>query len=204
MENRVAAFQNWEAICLFVSFSSIGSNFLLDKAGNVNLSWDQTFFRVYLFRLFFKYNLYRYNSLVAQSDSDKLVNHRDQFEEFLNQYNISHISFNFLPNLIFDKTGNALDLRSEIETFRERIRNLSTAIQEQKQAKTNLLLQAVTALSGLGFLVDINTYLHQIQEFTHLSMLAVYVLLVLILLLAGFGIYYYLEPQKVKKWFARK
>ena len=29
---------------------------------------------------------------------------RDQFEKFLNKYNISHISFNFLGNELFNKT----------------------------------------------------------------------------------------------------
>ncbi len=204
LQNRVAAFKNWEALCLFDGFCAIGHKFLLDRDGLLKKDWDETYFRIYLFRLFFKYNLYRYSTLVSKEDSDKAVEYRDQFEDFLNHYNISHISFNFLPNMIFEKVGNALQLQSEVDMFRERIRNLSTAIQEQKQAKTNMLLQAVTALSGLGFLVDINSYLHQIQKFTHLSMLGIYLLLGSILLVVGFGIYYYLEPKKVKKWFAHK
>jgi hypothetical protein len=204
MENRVAAYQNWEAICLFDSFSCIGSNFLLDKEGNVNLSWDQTYFRIYLFRLFFKYNLYRYNSLVAQSDSDKLIKHRDQFDEFLNKYNISHISFNFLPNLIFDKTGSALDLRAELEMFRERIRNLSTAIQEKKQAKTNFLLQLVTGLSGLSVVSDLPGIVGQILKFTHWSKTEFSIYVSILVAILGLGVLYNLKPEIFKKWFARQ
>jgi hypothetical protein len=204
MENRVAAYQNWEAICLFDSFSCIGSNFLLDKEGNVNLSWDQTYFRIYLFRLFFKYNLYRYNSLVAQSDSDKLIKHRDQFDEFLNKYNISHISFNFLPNLIFDKTGSALDLRAELEMFRERIRNLSTAIQEKKQAKTNFLLQLVTGLSGLSVVSDLPGIVGQILKLTHWSKTEFLIYVSILVAILGLGVLYYLKPEIFKKWFARQ
>jgi hypothetical protein len=204
MENRVAAYQNWEAICLFDSFSCIGSNFLLDKEGNVNLSWDQTYFRIYLFRLFFKYNLYRYNSLVAQSDSDKLIKHRDQFDEFLNKYNISHISFNFLPNLIFDKTGSALDLRAELEMFRERIRNLSTAIQEKKQAKTNFLLQLVTGLSGLSVVSDLPGIVGQILKLTHWSKTEFSIYVSILVAILGLGVLYNLKPEIFKKWFARQ
>lgn len=204
MQNRVAAYQNWEAICLFDSFSCIGTNFLLDRAGGVSPSWDETYFRIYLFRLFFKYNLYRYNSLVADSDSDKLVKYRDQFEEFLNQYNISHISFNFLPNLIFEKTGSALDLRAEIEMFRERIKNLSSAIQEKKQAKTNFLLQLVTGLSGLSVLSDLPSILDQVLTFTHWTKMELSVYVILLLFIMGFGVFYYLKPEQVKKWFDRK
>ena len=204
MENRVAAYQNWEAICLFDSFSCIGSSFLLDRDGNINASWDQTYFRIYLFRLFFKYNLYRYNSLVTQSDADKLVRYRDQFEDFLNRYNISHISFNFLPNLIFDKTGNALDLRAEIETFRQRIRNLSAAIQEKKQARTNLLLQLVTGLSGLSVLSDLPAIIDQILKFTHWTRTEFSLYAIILLIVIGLGVLYYLKPEVVKKWFIRK
>jgi hypothetical protein len=204
MQNRVAAYQNWEAICLFDSFSCIGTNFLLDKTGGVSPSWDQTYFRIYLFRLFFKYNLYRYNSLVAASDSDKLVKHRNQFEEFLNQYNISHISFNFLPNLIFEKTGSALDLRAEVEMFRERIKNLSSAIQEKKQAKTNILLQLVTGLSGLSVLSDLPGIVDQVLRFTHWTKTELSVYVILLIAILGFGLFYYLKPEQVKKWFVRK
>jgi len=204
MENRVAAYQNWEAICFFDSFSCIGSSFLLDRDGNVNPTWDQTYFRIYLFRLFFKYNLYRYNSLIARSDSDKLVKYRDQFEDFLNNYNISHISFNFLPNLIFDKTGIALDLKAEIEMFRERIKNLSTAIQEKKQAKTNFLLQLVTGLSGLSVVSDLPSIIDQILKFTHWTKSELSIYTLILFLIASVAVIYYLNPEKFKKWFAPK
>jgi hypothetical protein len=211
MQNRVAAFKNWEAISLFDGFCAVGTDFLLDNQGLLKKDWDITYFRLYLFRLFFKYNLYRYSTLIANAESDTTVQYRDQFEHFLNHYHISHISFNFLPNLIFEKIGNALDLKAEVEMFRERIRNLTTTIQEQKQAKTNKLLQAVTTLSFLGIIVDINDFLqliysslHQLQKYTHLAMTSIYLILLPLVLLSGIGIYYYLEPSKVKKWFARK
>ena len=204
MQNRVAAFKNWEAICLFDGFCVIGEKYLSDDKGAIKKEWDETYFRVYLFRLFFKYNLYRYSTLIANAESDKTVKYRDQFEDFLNQYNISHISFNFLPNLIFDKTGNALDLRSEVEMFRERIRNLSTAIQEKKQAKTNFLLQLVTGLSGLSVVSDLPGIIDQILKFTHWTKIELSIYVVLLLVVLGFGILYYLKPELVKKWFARK
>jgi hypothetical protein len=204
MKNRVAAFKNWEAIALFDGFCALGTGFLLDHKGEIKKDWDITYFRLYLFRLFFKYNLYRFSTLISNAEQDQTVEYRDQFEDFLNHYNISHISFNFLPNLIFDKMGNALELEREVEMFRERIKNLSSAIQEAKQAKTNKILQLVTALSGLGVLADINNYLQQFQEFTNITMFKIYMILVFILITAATGVYYYLEPEKFKKWFARK
>ena len=204
LQNRISVFKNWEALCLFDGFCAIGQNFLLDKNGKLKKDWDLTYSRIYIFRLFFKYNLYRYSSLITKVDADNVIKFRDQFEFFLNKYHISHISVNFLPNIIFEKVGHALDVQLEVDMFRERIRNLSQAIQEQKQAKTNFLLQTVTTISGLGFLVDIQEYLQQLKEYTNLSMSSVYLLLGSTLIVGFLSIFYYLEPKKFINWFRRK
>ena len=109
-----------------------------------------------------------------------------------------------MPNLIFDKTGNALDLRAEIETFRQRIRNLSAAIQEKKQARTNLLLQLVTGLSGLSVLSDLPAIIDQILKFTHWTRTEFSLYAIFLLIVIGLGVLYYLKPEVVKKWFIRK
>ena len=62
MTNRIAVFTNWEAVCLFDSFCCIGDKNLNEPGSISYISWDYTYFRIYLYRLFFKYNLYRYNS----------------------------------------------------------------------------------------------------------------------------------------------
>ena len=140
MTNRIAVFTNWEAVCLFDSFCCIGDKNLNEPGSISYISWDYTYFRIYLYRLFFKYNLYRYNSMINETDAKKILL-RDQFESFLNKYNIGHISFNFLGNELFNKTGHALELDKELITFRERINNLSKVLQEERESKTNNLLQ---------------------------------------------------------------
>ena len=88
--------------------------------------------------------------------------------------------------------------------FRERIRNLSTAIQEKKQAKTNFLLQLVTGLSGLSVLSDLPGIVDQVLKFTHWTRTELSVYVILLLVVLGFGVFYYLKPEQVKKWFVRK
>jgi len=88
--------------------------------------------------------------------------------------------------------------------FRERIKNLSTAIQEKKQAKTNFLLQLVTGLSGLSVLSDLPSIIDQILKFTHWtkSELSIYSLTLFVIVCVG--VIYYLNPERFKKWFALK
>jgi hypothetical protein len=193
MKSKVSYFNNWEALCLFDSFTAVGSGFLNNKI-NIN-TWSYTYFRIYLFQLFLKYNLYRYNSDL-HGDTVKL---RNQFEKFLNNYNLSHISFNFLPNEIFNKIGEALHLDEELETFQSRINRISTSIQEEKQSRTNALLQFVSVLGGLGSVQPVFDGLTLAQKYLGWSDGVFYTLLVLILLGIALGVLAFLMPELVKK-----
>jgi len=193
MKSKVSYFNNWEALCLFDSFTAIGSKFLSSQ-GNID-TWSYTYFRIYLFQLFFKYNLYRYNSDLH----DNTVKLRNQFEKFLNNYNLSHISFNFLPNEMFNKIGEALHLDEELNTFQNRINRISSAIQEEKQSRTNALLQFVSVLGGLGSVKPVFDGLSLAQKYLGWSNLVFYTLLVLILLSIGLGLLAFLMPELVKK-----
>ena len=193
MKNKVSYFNNWEALCLFDSFTAVGSR-ILSTSSNIN-TWSYTYFRIYLFQLFFKYNLYRYNSDLH----DNTVKLRNQFEKFLNNYNLSHISFNFLPNEIFNKIGEALHLDEELNTFQSRINRISSAIQEEKQSRTNALLQFVSVLGGLGSVMPVFDGLSLAQKYLGWSNGVFYTLLVLILLSLGLVVLAFLMPEQVKK-----
>jgi hypothetical protein len=136
--------------------------------------------------------------------SEDTVNYRDQFESFLNKYNISHISFNFLGNELFKKTGEALELDNELKTFRERINNLSATIQETRQRKTNILLGLVTALSGVQYVGPGYDILKNIKEKLEWNDFVFFMVIGLLVLIIGAGIFYYLFPEKIKKWLFRK
>lgn len=199
MKNKISIFNNWEALCLFDSFTCVGNNVLIGQKVEEEFfkksNWEYIYFRVYLFRLFFKYNLYRYNSDLH----DNTIKLRNQFEQFLNQYNLSHISFNFLPNEIFNKIGVALHLDEELNTFQTRINRISTAIQEEKQSRTNALLQFVSVLGGLGSVQPVFNGLSLAKQYLGWSNLVFYTLLILILLGIGLGLLAFLMPELVKK-----
>jgi len=193
MKNKISIFNNWESLCLFDSFTTIGNGILINAGQKI--TWEDSYFRIYLFRLFFKYNLYRYNSDLH----DNTVKLRNQFEKFLNNYNLSHISFNFLPNEMFNKIGEALHLDEELNTFQSRINRISSAIQEEKQSRTNSLLQFVSVLGGLGSVQPVFDGLSLAQKYLGWSNGVFYTLLVLILLGIALGVLAFLMPELVKK-----
>jgi hypothetical protein len=203
IDNKIALFKNWDAVCLFDSFCCIGEN----NIGQIDTisykSWDYTYFRIYLYRLFFKYNLYRYNSMINDTNI-KTSKLRDQFEEFLNKYNISHISFNFLGNELFNKTGKALELEQELTTFRERINNISQSLQEQRESKTNNLLQLVTLIGGISSISPFIDITIKFEKYLNWNPIIFYGLIsLIIIILIGF-IIYYIFPELFKKIWKKK
>ena len=188
-------FQKWEALCLFDSFTGMGNGKILENAYS---SWDETYFKIYLYRLFFKYNLYKYNSEIFE-DKHSATKVRDQFVDFLNRYEISHISFNFLPNEIYAKIGKALELDVELEKFKTRINNLSNKIQEDRESKTNILLQIVTVLGGISSVGPILAGLEHFKQQIGFSSLVFYAIATLLVLLVGIGVLYFIVPHELKK-----
>jgi hypothetical protein len=202
MKNKMSVFNNWDTLSLFDSFTCVGTN-VIDQPWKRS-TWDYTYFRIYLYRLFFKYNLFRYNSELY----NKTTKLRDQFEGFLNDYNISHISYNFLPNDMYEKIGNALNLKDEVDFFQQRINRISTAIQEEKQSRTNTLLQVVTVLGGISSVQPVLDGIESARGYMHFSGLLFYSLLALLLMIVGYFILNFLMPdemkqfrQKLSKWF---
>ena len=194
---KISPFNNWEALCLFDSFTCIGDE-QLNNAGSF-MTWDYTYFRIYLYRLFFKYNLYKYNSSI-QEEPVKL---RTLFETFLNDYNFNRISYNFLANEIYIKAGEALEIDIELLAFQARLNHLTNLIQEKRETKTNNLLQLVTVLGGISSVQPVLGILDHFKKYLGWSSYQFYSSIIVLLLLCGVGILFYLMPDLLQKLITR-
>ena len=141
--------------------------------------------------------------MINEEDA-KTIQLRDQFESFLNNYNIGHISFNFLGNELFNKTGEALELEKELNTFSERINNLSKQLQEERESKTNNLLQIVTVLSGLSSIAPAIDVINQAEQYLQWPPIIYYGLVSIITLTIISGIIYYIFPELFKKLWKKR
>jgi hypothetical protein len=141
--------------------------------------------------------------MINEADAKKILL-RDHFESFLNKYNIGHISFNFLGNELFNKTGHALELDKELITFRERINNFSKVLQEERESKTNNLLQIVTVLSGLSSVAPAIDMINQAEQYLQWPRIIYYGLVSIITLTIISGIIYYIFPELFKKLWKKR
>ncbi len=151
IQKRVSAFENWDALALLDSFTAVGTKMLGDRERpnkGAFATWGLTYFRLYAFNLFLKYALHYYASRILDESA---VGLRTRFETFLSRYDVGRVSFNFLPELLFDAIRESLALDDELARFRKRIATLSDRIREDQAARTNKLLGLV---SGVGTLAS--------------------------------------------------
>lgn len=205
LENKITVFNNYDILPLFDSFTVVGNNILTaDKNAFQNTTWSDLYFRIFIHNLYIKYNLFRFNTDMIE-DSVKV---RDQFEAFLNNYNLSHISYNFLPNTIYQEHRKSLDIDAELSKFQHRINRISQAIQEEKQSRSNLLLGVVGFFTSISSISPILSFVDNIKEKSGLHPILFYVLLVLSVIIVCLPILIYMFPDKYnkmkRKWKAKK
>jgi hypothetical protein len=209
LKNKISVFSNYTILPLFDSFTVIGNNIIENDFNSYKRkTWSQSYFRIVLFNLFIKYNLFRYNSKL-QGDSDTgEVELRDKFENFLNTYNFSHISYNFLPNLIFQNHKESLDIENELKLFQKRINRISQSIQEEQQKRSNVLLAIVGVVTSIGSVQPVFDFLESSRVNLNCNMYLFYFLVLLLLVVCSIPILIYAFPQNYKrlnyKWSSKR
>lgn len=153
MENHsISVFKNWKALALNDTFTRISINF----PDNFH-TWTNDYFNIYIYCLYLKFNLFLINSEL----SDITIIHkktqavRDRFLEFINDYNLSHISYRFLPNLLMHKVSGALDIQSELDKMELKVSRLNTVMQEKRDKTLNRVLITITIINVFGVIYDL-------------------------------------------------
>jgi hypothetical protein len=183
-KNTISVFNNWEGLALLDSFTVVG-NKILDTTYKKE-AYTRVYHGIYLYCLFLKYNLFKYNFEIKDLDEDR----RSNFQDFLAKYYYNYISYNFLPTEIFNKVKTALDIENEINLLNEKIVAIGLKIQEEQQARTNVILGIVMVLSTLASIQQIQSYIVLTQKWLGLNdeeTISIVIILVLGILFFVFG-----------------
>ena len=198
LEDKISAFNNFAMLPLFDTFTTVGYGILSSESQFS--TYEQTYFRIYLFNLFIKYNLYRYNNEMRLDT----VKTRDKFEKFLNEYNINPVAYNFLPNLIFEKHRKTMHIEEELKKFEERINRISQSIQEDQQNRMSTLLGIVGLVSSIGSVEPAVELMESVRVNISWGMGLFYSVVFIFTLIIAFPILSYLFPEKkkqlIRKW----
>jgi hypothetical protein len=206
MENTISVFNNYKALALLDSFTVIGHD-VYPSVTNSTLSdsdltqihidrnvYDRIYFSMYIFNLYVKYTVFRYNATFKGDE----VRKRDEFENFMNQYNLKHISFNFLPNIFFAKMRAAMMIEDEIAHFESRIQKFANKIQEDESKRQAMLLTIISGLTSISAIQPVIDVLSTINNYLQWPIALFYGLTTLLLLLISIPVLAFIFPSHFK------
>ena len=187
--NKLSVFKNWSAIALFDTFTRISINH-----DDLFKSWEYDFFQIYIHTLHIKFFMYLTNTRVSDvtSITKETEEIRDDFIEFVNDYNQSHISYKFLPDLIQDKLLNALEIESEVNMMETKIARINEHAQEIREKRMNLVLLVITFLGVFSMIYDVSSWFVDMgvdRSIVYPRLSIVVVLTVLVLITVTFRVF---------------
>ena len=72
-----------------------------------------------------------------------------EFLEFYNKYYFKKISYNFLPNIIFQETSEALEIDEDLNFLEKKLETFATQYNEKQQKQQEFLLLIISVLALL-------------------------------------------------------
>ncbi len=196
MDNfQFSAFKNWRGMSLLDTFVIVGNNILTYDFQIT--TFRENYFLIYVHNLFIKYDLFKFNTSI----SDFKVDLRPELRDFLNIYNLTFISYNFLPTMINLKLRASLDIEHEVEALTKRIQEIGAVVEEKSQEKTNLLLGLVSFVASLSAIEPFWEYSVKIQQFFQFPDYAAYLIIIgSAVSILGFVFY---MPEKIKNFISQ-
>ena len=197
-KNSISIFNNWEGLALLDTYTVVG-NKILDTNWKKD-TYSTIYHGIYLYCLFIKYNLFKYNFEIADLDEDR----RSNFQDFLAKYYFNYISYNFLPTEIYNKIRTSLDIEKELKLLNEKIVAVGQKIQEEQQDRTNKILGIVTVLTSVSSVQPVYDYLIEGQKMLGWSAEIYWITTISIVLVLGAGVGFYVFGKNILKWIKKR
>jgi hypothetical protein len=196
--NTISIYNNWEALALLDTFTIVG-NGILEK-DYMHDTYHKVYHIIYLYCLFIKYSLSKFNFEVTDLDEDR----RKYFQDFISKYYYNYISYNFLPMELFNKIKVALDIDKERTQLTQQIVAVGQKIQEEQQDRTNKILGIVTVLTSLSSMQSVYDFLLTVQQWLGWSTEIYWTIAIMLTLVIGGGIGFYVFGNTILKWFKKR
>jgi len=151
--NVIHVFNNWKAICLFDSLVRISVN--LKEADKHNL-WETDYYNIYVFTSFIRFYLYKTNTRLSllSHNVGKSAHLRNEFISFMHDFDLTQISYKFLPNIIYKNLLYSMEIKDELQRMEQKLKLIDTAVRENQNHKTESFLKLIAFFTLFSILFD--------------------------------------------------
>lgn len=192
--HRISVFDNWTGMSLFDTVT------LIQRGPVYNYNWEFRYFRIlYVHSLFVK-------TFLAETSKEFYLHERnknleEEFHAFDQHYNFKQISYNFLPQIIYEKIRQGLNVEQEMQDIRNAIEKDHKKRQEHREfeeatneKRMNYVLFIIALLTVIEAVWHGSEWLRTAHEGIRGSVLEIGSLMSLIILY--FIIYFRLRRRK--------
>ncbi|MCX6272713.1 MAG: hypothetical protein NTU44_16150 [Bacteroidetes bacterium] len=153
-DHRISVFDNWTAVSLFDTFT------LVHRGPVYNFNWEFRYFRIlYVHSLFVKTYLAETSKAFYSHEVNKSL--EEEFYDFDKHFNFKQISYNFLPQIIYEKIRYGLNVEQEMKDIRSAIEKDHRKRQERREIEEATNEKRINyILFALAFLTVIETVWH--------------------------------------------
>ena len=174
--HKVSVFKWWSALSLHDTVTVLINT---PESRQQQLSTFSTFedmyLHVYLEVLFLKFSMFENNLELSQLPLNHKYNRllRDRMIELRNHYDFSHISNNFLPNVLYSYFKAGMDVENEVEQMEQKFERINTSITEKQERRTNVLLTFISFLAIGSAFLDTSDWLSHLFSLSESGYIAV-------------------------------
>jgi len=143
--NKISCFKNYECLTLLNSFTVIGNNNYDRNHIHTHASWNDIYFSIYIYGLYMKSTL----QVLSNDFSTDSMQKRYEFQNFYNKYFRKKISYNFLPNEIYDGIIKSLEIDQDLDYVQEKLETLAVQVNERQQNQLGYLLACISVIALL-------------------------------------------------------
>lgn len=145
LENKISCYKNYDCLPLLDSFTVVGYDNYNEEDIYTYSTWSEIYFSIYIFNLYIKSSL----QVLLNDFSSNPLEKRKEFLEFYNKYFFKKISYNFLPNIIFQDTAKALEIEEDLNFLEKKLETFATQYNEKQQKQQEFLLLIISVLALL-------------------------------------------------------
>jgi hypothetical protein len=188
LENKISCFNNYECLTLLNSFTVVGTKNYDINHVHTHSTWNDIYFSIYIFNLYVKCSL----QILLNDFTSDAMSKRREFQEFYNKYYFKKISYNFLPNEIFKRISDSLEIEEDLEFIQNRLETLATQVNEKQQKQQEFLLFCISVIA----LLETPLHIEGIREIIGIENLSIYNSLVYPILILTLAITFIFKSRK--------
>ena len=165
-QNTISVFRNWTALALHDTVTVVGKSF-----NSEFFKWSASYFRmIYIHALYQKICLFDINRKFRDSEADSVAL-VDEMKDIERDYSFPTISYNFLPQLIYEKIKHGLEIDSEREQIhryveqegkRQEADRAKASADAEKKLQTSVL--GLTFLTIGSVLYDVTSWIYDMGD----------------------------------------